>query len=130
MRGQLRGQLRGDAFDLVGLPSGSSASQQLSSHYWLTDTGPDPALLPIIGVMNSWPSDRRPSSPLQINTEVGGVLPANQRKLSVEAVPRSDLSVLTPARCDSPVPRTRCDGWCGYDLIPRANVVSGHSVLS
>ena len=108
MRGKERGQERGDAFDLVGLPS--SAYRQPSSHYWLTDTRPDRA-------------------PLRINTEVSGVRPANQRKMSVEAVPRSNLSVLSPTRYDSPVCRIGCDGWCGTDLVPRANVVGGHSVL-
>ena len=108
--------MRGNAFDLVSLPGGpDSASQQptsvsmISSHYWLSDT--------------------RTSSPLRINTEVDGVLSANQREMSVGADLQSGTQVLFPsALCESPISRLKCDGWCGYDWTPRATVVSGHSV--
>ena len=80
----------------------------MSSHYWLSDT--------------------YLSSPLRIDTEAGGVLLANQREESVEAGHQGGSSILSPTRYDSPVSRVGCDGWCGYDLIPRATVVSGLSV--
>jgi hypothetical protein len=50
-----------------------------------------------------------------VNTGVGGALSANQGELSVEADARGSMS---------PILRPGCDGWCGYDLIPRATVVS------
>ena len=80
----------------------------MSSHYWLSDT--------------------YLSSPLWIDTGAKGVLLANQREKSVEASRLGGSSILSPTRYDSPVSRMKCDGWCGYDLIPRATVVSGHSV--
>ncbi len=78
-----------------------------------------------------WLSDTRPSSPLRINTEIGGALSANQREVTVEVDARRNTSVLSPTRrYDSPISRVRCDGWCGYDLIPRAKVVGGDSPAS
>ena len=81
----------------------------MSRHYWLGDT--------------------RTSLPLRINTEVDGVLLANQREMSMEADPQNGTSVLfrSLALCESPISRVKCDGWCKYDLTPRATVVSGHS---
>jgi len=94
--------VRDHGLDFVGLPG--SASRQLT---------------PPAGVMSSnhWLSDSHPGSPLRINTEVGGVLSANQR---------GGTSVLSPTRyvSSSPISSFICDGWCGYDLIPRATVVS------
>ncbi len=73
-------------------------------------------------------SDTRPGSPLRVNTDVGGALSANQSELSVEADARSSMSVLSPTRrYESPISQVKCDGLCGYDLIPRATVVSGDS---
>jgi hypothetical protein len=43
---------------------------------------------------------------------------------SVEPDPHAN-SVLSPTRqFMSPISQVGCDGWCGYDLIPRATVVS------
>ncbi|KAN0118331.1 Caspase domain containing protein [Russula decolorans] len=102
--------VRGHAFGLVSLPG--SGSQQSSS---------------IASMMDSQHrlSDTRPGTPLRVTTDVGGALSANQRELSVEADARGNMSVLSPTRTFmSPISRVRCDGWCGYDLIPRATVVS------
>lgn len=71
-------------------------------------------------------------SPLRIITEIGGTFSTNHRKTSVEAGQRgtpsrqgsSCTTIVSPTRYDSPVPVGICDGWCGYDIIPRANVVS------
>lgn len=102
--------VRGQAFGLISRPG--SGSQQSSS---------------IASVMGSQhrQSDTHAGSPLRINTNVGGALSANQRKQSVEADGRGNMSVLSPTRrFMSPISRVRCDGWCGYDVIPRATVVS------
>jgi hypothetical protein len=102
--------VRGHAFGLVSRPG--SGSQQSSS---------------IASMMDSQHrlSDTRQGSLLQVNTTVGGAISANQRKLSVEVDARGSMSVLSPTRTFmSPISRVRCDGWCGYDLIPRATVVS------
>jgi hypothetical protein len=67
----------------------------------------------------------RPGSLLRVNTDIGGTLSANRRELSVEADARDNMSVLSPMRrCESPISRLKCDGWCDYDLIPRATAVS------
>jgi hypothetical protein len=108
--------VRGHAFGLVSLPG--SGSQQSSS---------------IASMMDSQHrlSDTRPDTPLRVTTDVGGALSANQRELSVEADARGNMSVLSPTRTFmSPISRVRCDGWCGYDLIPRATVVSVDSPAS
>jgi hypothetical protein len=100
--------VRGHAFDLVSLPG--SASRQPTS---------------IASVMSQcWQGDSRPSSLLWINTEVASILSANQREMSVEAGSQGGASVLSPTQYDSPVSRVSCNGWCGYDLFPRATVVS------
>ena len=107
---QLRRQfkVRGHAFDFISRPgSGSRASSIASvigSQYRLSDT--------------------RPGSPLRVNTDVSGTLSTNQRELYGEADARCSVSVLSPTRqVVTPISRVRCDGWCGYDLIPRATVV-------
>ena len=71
-------------------------------------------------------------SPLRVITEIGSTFSTNHRETSVEADQRgtpsrqdsSCTTVLSPTRYDSPVPVGLCDGWCGYDIIPRATVVS------
>ena len=103
-------QVRNHAFGLISRPG--SGSQQSSS---------------IASMMDGQHrlSETRPGSPLRVNTDVGGALSASQRELSVEADARGNMSVLSPTRTFmSPISRVRCDGWCGYDLIPRATVVS------
>ena len=60
-------------------------------------------------------------------TEDGGVLSVNQPEMSLEPGPQGDTSILTTMRCESPM-SARCDGWCRYDLTPRATVVSGHYI--
>ena len=67
----------------------------------------------------------RPGSPLQVNTDIGS---APIRELSVEVDARGSVSILSPTQWRS-VPRDSCDGWCGYDLIPRATVVSVDSLM-
>ena len=116
-------KVRRHAVDLVDLPSTASWQSTLATRirnpYWLRDT--------------------HSSSPLRINTEVGGVLSMNQEK-SVKAGPRSGTSIPSTTLCDSPTSslgikcnrwcssRIQCDGWCGYELTPRASVVSKHSI--
>jgi hypothetical protein len=117
--------VRRHAVDLVGLPGSESWQSTLVARignpYWLRDT--------------------HSSSPLRINTEVGGrgVLSTNQCEMSVKAGPRGGTSILSPTLCESPTSysgikcnrwcssRIKCDGWCRYDLIPRVSVVSKHS---
>jgi hypothetical protein len=65
-----------------------------------------------------WESDTHSGSPLWINTEVGD-LSTNQREMFEE----NGTSVPPPLQCASPILKV-CDGWCGYDLVPRASVVS------
>jgi hypothetical protein len=114
--------MRRHAVDLVGLPGSESWQSTLVARignpYWLRDT--------------------HSSSPLRINTEVGGrgVLSTNQCEMSVKAGPRGGTSILSPTLCESPTSysgikcnrwcssRIKCDGWCRYDLIPRVSVVS------
>jgi hypothetical protein len=103
-------KVRGHAFGLISRPG--SGSEKPSS---------------IASIMSSQtsPSNTRPGSPLRVNTDIGGVLSANQRGNSVEADARCSMSVLSPMRrYASPISRMKCDGWCGHDLIPRATVVS------
>jgi hypothetical protein len=68
-------------------------------------------------------TDTRPGSPLRVNSDVGDALSTNQRGLSVEADAR-DSDTSPTRRCKSPISRVKCDGWCDYDLIPCATVVS------
>ena len=78
-------------------------------------------------MMSSQPllSDTRPGWLSRVNTDIGDILSANRREISVEADARDNMSVLSPMRrCESPISRLKCDGWCDYDLIPRATVVS------
>jgi len=77
-------------------------------------------------------------SPLRIVTETDGTFSTNHRETSVEAdqhgtPSRQDSScttVLSPTRHDSPMSVGICDGWCGYDIIPRATVVSAICVMN
>ena len=64
-----------------------------------------------------WESDTHSGSPLWINTED---LSTNQLE---EEGPQDGTSVPPPRLCASPVLKV-CDGWCGYDLVSRASVVS------
>jgi hypothetical protein len=72
-------------------------------------------------------------SPLQISTEIGSASSTTQHKTSVQAGRddarnpqdssfRTDLSE-SQTLYDSPMDVVRCDGWCGYDIIPHATVV-------
>jgi hypothetical protein len=109
-------QVRGHAFGLISRPG--SGSQQPSS------------IANVMGSQHSL-SDTRPGSPLRLNTDVSDALSANQHELSVEASAGDSKSVLSPTRrCKSPISRVRCDGWCGYDLIPRATVVCRFSCVA
>jgi hypothetical protein len=63
--------------------------------------------------------------PLPFDTDFDDALSANQGELSVEADVWGSMSVPSlTRRFISPILRLECDGWCRYDLIPRATVVS------
>lgn len=108
--------VRGNALGFVGFPESPSRRptsfvSAINSH-WL----------------NGSPSD----SPLRVITEIGGTFSTAHRESSVETDQQgtpsrqdsTSTTILSPTRYDSPVPGVLCDGWCGYDLIPRATVVS------
>ena len=108
-------QVRGNALDFVGFPESAFRRPTFAR------------------VMTSqWLNDAPSGSPLRIITEIESSLPICQRKTSAEA----DLQEAQRPWCSSPTPflpserqvcspvPMGCDGWCGYDLIPRANVVS------
>jgi len=102
--------VRGHAFGLISRPGSESE--------------PPSSIASLIGSQHKL-SDTRPGSILRVNTDVSGALLANHRGVSAEAGARDGVSVLSPTRrYESPISRVRCDGWCGYEFIPRATVVS------
>jgi len=73
-------------------------------------------------------------SPLRISTEIGSASSTSQRKTSMQAGRddacnpqnssfRTDLSE-SRTLYDSPKDVVICDGWCGYDIIQHATVLS------
>jgi hypothetical protein len=85
----------------------------------------------VSGINDQCPNDAPSASPLRIITETDSI--SYQRMTTAEADrqearSRSPTPPLTSVwLCDSPVGYDggiRCDGWCSYNFIPRATVVS------